>query len=848
MKTDQRYLGTFPLDSGTGHAGVFLRWGAWTQMPTLLAAARSTAVLDAIERYQVTSISLTNSAASAIVHAAERSGRRWRLGSLRQVGLGAETIVPDVLQRLTRFFVAGGAPADVVQTGYGTTETGLLAGGTPPTPHPVENMDAVRLGGAARGVELRIVDDKDAVLAEGDVGEVQGRCPDTIFSCYWNDPEATEASFAGGGWWRTGDLGRLQNGELTLLGRAKEVLNILGRKFSLAEIDAEVAGVLGANDRTFSCAVHWPGEATERLAIVFVPADPSGEYPSEAAEKIRRFVRRGYGISPNPVLVATSDQIPLTASGKLRRSALSALVQSGFLGPVPRSDVDRAAVTLDQTNYGADLEARLADIWRDALNLDGALDRDADFFDLGGDSFRSMLLHTSIEQQFGKQISADVFFARPTFARLLELVAGDADAQPSFNKVPPPSVPWPLPSELRNKLLFAFQAWEGNRPTRDRLVAALNASGSKTPLFWVCQENMTFRQLADSLGSAQPVYAFRSGYGLIKYTEDEVQALALRYASEVAEVLPDGPVFVGGCCQGAIIALALAQHLIRRGRHIPLLILADWQIPLQSYPGPVLFTYGRDSLYDNPYRQYRNPDAARERLLGDYTVVEMPGDHGVYYEAAFRQVLPVHMRKAEGRLPGRLPRSAHRALLDASDVPDLLAVGERRAISVVIENLSALTWPAAEQSNLYLANRWLDESGNVIIWVDGRVPLPELPPHTPVALSLPIAAPSVAGNVQLVIDVVEEGDAWFYLPQKTPLPRRVKVVSEGPTTISEMQAELSATRAKVEELRRYAAELQGYAAELQAHYQASTSWKVTQPVRAAKMAARRLAGFRMRQS
>jgi len=73
-------------------------------------------------------------------------------------------------------------------------------------------------------------------------------------------------------------------------------------------------------------------------------------------------------------------------------------------------------------------------------------------------------------------------------------------------------------------------------------------------------------------------------------------------------------------------------------------------------------------------------------------------------------------------------------------------------------------------------------------------------------------------------------------------------VSEGPTTISEMQAELSATRAKVEELRRYAAELQGYAAELQAHYQASTSWKVAQPVRAAKMAARRLAGFRMRQS
>src|SRR5580693_6169493 len=40
---------------------------------------------------------------------------------------------------------------------------------------------------------------------------------------------------------------------------------------------------------------------------------------------------------------------------------------------------------------------------------------------------------------------------------------------------------------------------------------------------------------------------------------------------------------------------------------------------------------------------------------------------------------------------------------------------------------------------------------------DGRVPLPELPPRTPVALSLPITAPSVASDMQLIIDVVEEG-------------------------------------------------------------------------------------------
>ena len=109
MKADQHYLGIFPLDNATGHAGVFLRCGAWTQMPAHLLAARRTTVLDAIERYQITSISLTGSAANAIVDAAGRGDRKWRLEFLRLVGMGAETVVPDVLRRLGRFLEASGA-------------------------------------------------------------------------------------------------------------------------------------------------------------------------------------------------------------------------------------------------------------------------------------------------------------------------------------------------------------------------------------------------------------------------------------------------------------------------------------------------------------------------------------------------------------------------------------------------------------------------------------------------------------------------------------------------------------------------------------------------------------------
>jgi hypothetical protein len=134
------------------------------------------------------------------------------------------------------------------------------------------------------------------------------------------------------------------------------------------------------------------------------------------------------------------------------------------------------------------------------------------------------------------------------------------------------------------------------------------------------------------LGPDQPIYAFRSGLGLIKYKENEVQALALRYVSEIEEACPHGPLFIGGTCQGAIIALAMAQHCLRRQRHVPLLVLMEWGFPLQCYAGPVLLIHGRDSMQSNPFLRYGDPVAAFSQAFQDYAIAEMPGDHDHVFE------------------------------------------------------------------------------------------------------------------------------------------------------------------------------------------------------------------------
>ncbi|WP_406081225.1 AMP-dependent synthetase/ligase [Micromonospora sp. NBC_00858] len=109
-------------------------------------------------------------------------------------------------ERLGHFFRGAGLTA---LEGYGLTET---------SPALTLNLpSAMRIGTVGRpipGVEIRIADDRE-VLARGEV----------VFPGYWNNPDATAATFTDDGWLRTGDLGSLDDdGFLRITGRTKEII------------------------------------------------------------------------------------------------------------------------------------------------------------------------------------------------------------------------------------------------------------------------------------------------------------------------------------------------------------------------------------------------------------------------------------------------------------------------------------------------------------------------------------------------------------------------------------------------------------------------------------------------
>jgi acyl-CoA synthetase (AMP-forming)/AMP-acid ligase II/acyl carrier protein len=412
------YLGTVALDSvSIAQHGVFLSYGSWTQISPVALTVQPTSVLDAIARHRINLAGCTPSTAKTIVAAAQRSGRTWDLSFLTEFGVGAEPVAIKSMQMLGDFLEQSGSSRRIIRARYGTTETGFLVTGAHLFAGANDNSHVARLGTCAPGVELRIVGDDDRMLDDGDVGEVQVNSPQRMFSSYWGDPEATRASFTADGWWHTGDLGRLGHGELSLHGRAKDVLIVSGKKFSLAEIDGEVETVLAADERAFSCAVHWPEETAERLAVVVAAAD--GPPPQERTESIRAVVDRRFGLRPDPVLATSLDNVPLAANGKLRRNELADRIRQGLFA---RQGAITTPTSPPQAATATDLDRALADIWRDALGLGEQFDKAANFFDLGGDSLRALILYTSIETQFGRQISAEDFFAAPTFAGLLRLL------------------------------------------------------------------------------------------------------------------------------------------------------------------------------------------------------------------------------------------------------------------------------------------------------------------------------------------------------------------------------------------------------------------------------------------
>lgn len=223
-----------------------------------------------------------------------------------------------------RLFVSGSAPllmetfsAFETRTGqrilerYGMSESGII------TSNP---LDGDRRGGTVgrplRDVHVRIVDNDDRLLEQGEVGNVQIRGP-SVFKGYWNLPERTREEFSADGWFRTGDVGCFdRDGYLSIVGRAKDLIISGGYNVYPKEIELELDALPGVAESAVIGVPHPDfGEAVTAVVVASSTARPD-EAALIAALKTRL---AGYKVPKRVVVV---DDLPRNAMGKVQKNVL----------------------------------------------------------------------------------------------------------------------------------------------------------------------------------------------------------------------------------------------------------------------------------------------------------------------------------------------------------------------------------------------------------------------------------------------------------------------------------------------------------------------------------------------
>jgi fatty-acyl-CoA synthase len=154
---------------------------------------------------------------------------------------------------------------------------------------------------------------------------------------YLGDPEGT-ARAVRAGWLDTGDLGFIEDGELYLTGRAKDVIILRGRNHSPAEIEQAVDAVAGVRAGC-AVAVSWvPDGAPGEVLALFVERSRRATAAELAAlpDACREAVLGATGLAIDRLEVLAPGTLPRTSSGKLRRSeALRLYLEGGLTPPAP---------------------------------------------------------------------------------------------------------------------------------------------------------------------------------------------------------------------------------------------------------------------------------------------------------------------------------------------------------------------------------------------------------------------------------------------------------------------------------------------------------------------------------
>jgi 8-amino-7-oxononanoate synthase len=412
-------------------------------MPSATFLQRPLSWLEAMSQYRVSTSAAPNFAFDLCVDRIKpEETRGLDLSGLRTVFHGAEPIRADTIERFSRAFADIGFRRDAFLPCYGLAEASLFVSGGPWGQGPytldvsragleqkrVEQAragDRLRLvssGAPAPDQEVRVVDVANLHdCGERRVGEIWIR-GQSIAKGYWNRRDESRESFeaklagVGEGFLRTGDLGFLDDGQLFVTGRLKDLIILSGRNYYPQDLELAAERSHPSLRPGHSAAFAMEQESgPERLAMVLEVTRHHRESENEAVfSAVRRALAEREGVLPDLIVLVRQNAVPRTSSGKVQRRATRALLTDGALDVVARSSerIDDVAMLTNQvTETSGSVEAWLRRWVADELQIDlGSVDATASIREYGLDSVAAVRLVTELEQVLGHRVDVAVLW------------------------------------------------------------------------------------------------------------------------------------------------------------------------------------------------------------------------------------------------------------------------------------------------------------------------------------------------------------------------------------------------------------------------------------------------------
>jgi amino acid adenylation domain-containing protein len=396
---------------------VWEMWGALLHGGRLVvvppeAKRTPAAFLALLQRERVTVLNQTPSAFRRLI-LAEEEANRHRL-SLRLVIFGGESLDPGMLRP---WFARHGDVNPQLVNMYGITETCVHT-----TYHRLRATDEAGqspIGRPIPDLEIVLMDESGKPVPKGAPGEIYVGGAG-VARGYWRRPSLDRERFVpdpradtpGARLYRSGDrAAEREDGSLCYLGRLDEQLQLQGYRIEPGEIEACLQECPGVSEAALVAPEYGPGD---RRLVAYVTSDGDGAAndPEPLVGALRALAARKLPPHMRPAWFSVIPSMPLTINGKIDRHKLCETA----LEPTAAVDLPTAAER--------SVPQALAALWEEVLEVEGVQAED-DFFELGGDSLKAVLLFSLIEERFGVRLDLGVLASGATVARLAEAVAGE---------------------------------------------------------------------------------------------------------------------------------------------------------------------------------------------------------------------------------------------------------------------------------------------------------------------------------------------------------------------------------------------------------------------------------------